>query len=131
MGFKRGKKCNIQNLERACRNNLQKSKSDPKSGYCPHTMTLESAGNKVAACLKELDRLRKEAPFLRTEHLRDMLNKARQEGNKNKEKALITMLRKEYNRKQDGRIRSGFGKPASNPVSCVTTSPPGSEDQVV
>ena len=94
-------------------------------------MTLESAGNKVAACLKELDRLRKEVPFLRTEYLQDMLNKARREGNKNKEKALITMLRKEYSRKQDGRIRSGFGKPASNPVSCVTTSPPGSADQVV
>ena len=94
-------------------------------------MALESASNKVAACLKELDRLRKEALFLRTEHLQDMLNKARREGNKNKEKALITMLRKEYNRKQDGRIRSGFGKQASNPVSCVTTSPPGNADQVV
>ena len=60
-----------------------------------------------------------------------MLNKARKDGNKNKEKALIAMLRKEYNRKQDGRIRSGFGKPSSNPVSCVTTSLPGSMDQVV
>ena len=31
VGFKRGKKCNIQNLERACWNNLMKTKSDPKS----------------------------------------------------------------------------------------------------
>ena len=40
------------------------------------------------------------------------------------------MLRKEYNRRQDGRLRSGFGKPTSNPVSCVTTTPPGCGTQV-
>ena len=55
VGFKKGKKCNVQNLERACRNNLHKSKLDPKTNYCPHAMTLESASNKVVACLKELD----------------------------------------------------------------------------
>ena len=77
VGFKWGKKCNILNLKRTCRNNLQKSKSDPKSRYCLHTMTIEEAGNKVAACMRELDRLGKEVLFLRTEHLPDMLNKAR------------------------------------------------------
>ena len=100
-----------------------KNKSDPKSRYCLHAMTIEQAGNKVAACIKELDRIRKGAPFLQTEHLHDMLSKARKEGSKDKEKALLAMLRKEYSRRQDGRLRSGFGKPASNPVSCVTTTP--------
>ena len=57
-------------------------------------MTIEEAGNKVAACMQELDKLRKQVPFLRTNHLRDMLNKAREQGNKDKEKALLTMLRK-------------------------------------
>ena len=89
----------MQNLERACRNNLQKSKLDPKTNYCPHTMTLEIASNRVVACLKELDRLRQEAPFLRAEHLQDMLGKARRDGDKCKEKALLAMLRKEYTRK--------------------------------
>ena len=64
-------------------------------------MTLESANNKVEACLKELDRLRQEAPFLRVEHLQDMLHKARRERNKCKEKALVAMIRREYRRKQD------------------------------
>ena len=41
------------------------------------------------------------------------------------------MLRKEYNQRQDGRIRSGFGKPVSNPVSCVTTTPPGCDTQIM
>ena len=99
VGFKQGKKCNILNLKRACQNNLQKSKTDPKSRYCPHKMTIEEAGNKVAACVRELDKLCKEAPFLRTKYLRDMLDKAMKQGNKNKEKALPTILRKEYNRR--------------------------------
>ena len=33
--FKQGKNYNILNLERACRNNLQKSKNDPRSKFCP------------------------------------------------------------------------------------------------
>ena len=86
-------------------------------------MTIEEVDNKVVACMQELDKLRKEAPFLQTEHLRNMLDKARKEGNKDKEKALLIMLRKEYNRRQDGRNRSGFGKPASYPVSCVAATP--------
>ena len=130
-GFKRGKKCNIFNLERACRNNLQNHKNEPKSKYCPWVMTLKEAEKKAAACERELNNLREEAPFLQIDHLRDMLDKAQKRGDKNKEKSLITMLWKEYDRKQNGRLRSGFGKPVSNPVSCVTLTSPEEKDQVV
>ena len=123
-GFKQGKKCNILNLERACRNNLKKSKGDLKSKYCPRVMSLEEAERKAAACEQELDNLKDEAPFLRTEHLQDMLDKAWKKGNENKEKALLIMLRKEYDRKQNGQLRSAFGKPVSNSASCVALTPP-------
>ena len=86
---------------------------------------------KLAACVRELHKLHKDTPFLRTEHLRYMVNKARKQGNKDKEKTLLTMLRKEYNSRQDGCIRAGFGKPASNPVSCVSTTSPESETQIL
>ena len=41
------------------------------------------------------------------------------------------MLRKEYDRKQNGRIRAGCGKLISNPVSCISTTPPGSDSQTL
>ena len=105
-GFKRGRKCNIENLERACRNNLQKHKNDPKSNYCPWKMSLEDAEAKAASCKQEMELLREEAPTMRTNHLRTRINQAREKGDKNKEKGLLTMLRKEHDRKQDGRLRT-------------------------
>ena len=68
-GFKRGQKCNIRNIERACCNNLKKNGNDPKSKYCLHTVSLEEAERKVASCNQELMNLKDEAPYLRTEHL--------------------------------------------------------------
>ena len=50
IGFKRGKKCNIMNLERACHNNLQKNRNNSKSKYCPDVMTLEEEESKLVAC---------------------------------------------------------------------------------
>lgn len=65
-------------------------------------MSLEDTENKVAACEKESKDLREDTLFLRTEHLQEMLDKARKKGDKNKEKALLTMLRKEHGRRQNG-----------------------------
>jgi len=100
-GFKRGKKCNVRNLERACRNNLRDNKNDPRSKHCPWTMSLEEALQNAAACEKELDKLKKEAPSMRTEHIQRMLVKARRRKDKRKEKALLSMLRKEFDKKQN------------------------------
>ena len=74
--------------------------------------------------MQELVNLKDKAPFPRTAHLQDMLNKAQKQGDKNKEKALLIILRREYDRKQNGRLRSGFGKPVSNPFSCVLLNSP-------
>ena len=103
--------------------------SDPRSKYCPWVMTLEQALQNITACEKELDTLVKNAPFMRTKHIRDRLDVARKKHNKRKEKALLTMLRKEYDRKQNRRLRSGFGKQISHPVSRVSLTPPEDEEQ--
>ena len=94
-------------------------------------MSLEEALQNTAACEKELDKLKKEAPSMRTEYIRRLLEKARKHQDKRKEKALLSMLRKEYDKRQNRRIRSGFGKPISNPVSQVALTPPDAEHQEI
>ena len=110
-------KCNIQHLERVCRNSLQKSKDGPRSKYCPYVMALKDAENKLVAFECKLESLREEAPFLQSEHQWEIFNKIRKEGNKNKERALLTILKKEYDRKKTGSISACFGKTASNTIS--------------
>ena len=86
-------------------------------------MTLKDAENKLVACEPELDKLQEEAPFLQFGQLREILDKARRQGIKNKAKAILAILRKEHDRKKNRRIKAGFGKPASNPVICVSRTP--------
>ena len=94
-------------------------------------MSLESAERKAIACEKELSDLREEAPFLQIEHIRNMIDLARKKGDKIREKALINMLGKEYDRTQNSRLRGAFGKPISNPVSRVSPPARDGELQVV
>ena len=49
-----------------------------------------------------------ETPFLRTEHLQDMLNRARDKGHKNKEKILLIILRKVYDRKKKSNLEANL-----------------------
>ena len=64
-------------------------------------MSAQDAERKSAECEKELSNLQEEAPFLRTERVRDMIDMEREKDDKIHEKALITMLRKENDRKQN------------------------------
>ena len=52
-----------------------------------------------------------------------MLNKVRDKGHTNKEKALLAM--------ENAQLRSGFGKPISNPVTCVLMTLANDEVQAI
>ena len=105
--YKRGRRTNLTNLRRTC---VQHGIPDP------FTMTESEAELAELACQKQLGDLASKAPQLRVEHLQSCLDKAKADGDEEKITALIRILRREHDRRRNGRLRWAFGKRKGNPV---------------
>ena len=92
--YKKGKSTNVNNLQRACRNNNIR---------CPHKMSLEQAVIGELATEKKLMDQQKCSPEERYDHLVNQLVDARSKKHLKRERAIMRMLRATDERKSNGR----------------------------
>jgi hypothetical protein len=108
--FKSGRDCNTGNLKRTCR------RLDISS---PMTMPLTTAEENIEACRAKLQEYRDKAPQMRMEHLQNRLKIARDRNDETAEKAIIRILRREFDKKRYRRLKIAFGKRKALPASQV------------
>ena len=119
--YKHGGNTNTSNLKRAC-----ESQGLPN----PIQMTLAEAEIAELTCLRRLDKLRDEAPQLRLEHLQSCIDQARAVNDETKVDALVRIMRRERDRRQNRRLYCSFGKKKGKPPSQIAVRCPTGPDPI-
>ena len=107
-GYKNGGKVNKSNLVQTCMKTANVN--------YPDTYSLDEVMVEEHACLSFLEELRATAPYLRLQHLRGCLAKAKRRNDKKAVKAITRILKREHDIKKYGRLRGAFGKPRALPA---------------
>ena len=68
---------------------------------------------------KRLEEIKKHAPEYRQKHLQERLGVARKRKDKNTEKAIIRILKREHDKKKYGRLRVAMGKQCGLPAAQI------------
>lgn len=122
--YKKGGKCNVTNLYRACHTN---------DIPLPCSMSLDEVQANEFACIAKLDELRKSAPELRVEHLQKRLDVAKQRKDDDSVAAIMQILKKEFEQKKNKRLHTAFGKQRGLPAAQLgvrSELSPDGEDEV-
>ena len=83
-------------------------------------MTLYDEQRNEFVCIKKLKEIKKHAPEYRQKHLQSRLDVARKRKDEKTEKAIIHILKWEYDKKKFGRRRVIMGKQRGLPAAQIT-----------
>ena len=95
----------------------------------PDKSSKQEAELGILGTVAQLEEVAASAPTLQQGHLRSKLDHARQRKDKEAEGRIIRILKKEYDTRRYGKLRSAFGKPKGNLTSRIAI-PLGGDDDV-